>query len=213
MVHLSVAQRLIGDHGFPASPAFYLGSISPDAIHVRPGTERSDKLAVHLIGEQGPEWGRLKALLAEGRVAAGGHSVAAGFAAGYVSHVLTDSFWRDEVLLPFRKRFLDHLSYPELRALYYSECDRNDLDLYDEQPWRPQVWKWLRVAQAQAAAVSETMLLSSSEVDGWRHRVLGWFDAHRDKANYEPQQITRELMQAFIREATTRVAAQMAELN
>jgi hypothetical protein len=213
MVHLSVAHLLIQDHGFPASPAFYLGSIAPDAIHARPGTERPDKLAVHLIGEHGPELGRLKTLLAEGRATAGGHPVASGFAAGYVSHVLTDDTWREEALLPFRKRFVGQIPYPELRALYYQECDKNDLDLYDEQPWRPQVWKWLRIAQARAVSVGEVSLLSVGEVDGWRHRVLGWFDAHRDRADYQPQQITRELMQSFIPAATARVAAQMAELN
>jgi hypothetical protein len=213
MVHLSVAHRLISDHGLPASPAFYLGSISPDAIHMRPGTGRQDKLAVHLIGEQGLQLHRLKALLTESRAAAGENSVAARFAAGYVAHVLTDDFWREEVLLPFRKRFVGHIPYPELRALYYSECDKNDIDLYDEQPWRPRVWEWLRVAQARAVSVAETTILSASEVDGWRYRVLDWFDAHRDKADYEPQQITREMMQAFIRQATFHVAAQVAALT
>ena len=53
MVHLSVAHLLIRDHGYPASPAFYLGSIAPDAIHARPGTESRDKRRVHLVGEGG----------------------------------------------------------------------------------------------------------------------------------------------------------------
>ena len=65
MVHLSVAHCLIQDHGYPDSPTFYLGSIAPDAIHVRPGTAQKEKHVVHLVDQSGFQHERLRALLVQ----------------------------------------------------------------------------------------------------------------------------------------------------
>ena len=212
MVHLSVARCLAQDHRYPDSPAFYLGSIAPDAIHVRPDTDQKDKHVVHLVDADGPHLDRLRALLASGEAAqaCGGRA----FVAGYAAHILTDVAWRAEIILPFRRPRVERMPYAELRALYYNECDKLDLDLYDEQPWRPAVWELLRAAQAQDVGLEgEPLLLTADEIDGWRVRTLGWFDAHRDKAGYRPQHITRERVWPFIRQAADQVAAQLADLG
>jgi hypothetical protein len=215
MVHLSVAHRLVERYGYPSSPAFYLGSIAPDAIHKRPDTERPDKLDVHLIGQEGLDEGRLRAFLAEqGRSTGDAAGMALGYAAdiatGYVGHILTDVYWRENLLLPFRGQFEERLQrnempVAELRALYYSECDRVDLDLYDQQPWRPEVWALLRVAPAR----NLDGLLSAGEIAGWRDRVLSWFDDNRDKALYTPQYLTLERVLAFVDGAAARVHEQL----
>jgi hypothetical protein len=89
-----------------------------------------------------------------------------------------------------------------------------DYDLYDEQPWRPEVWELLRQAQAiDLGLEGEPPLLVAAEVDGWRERTLGWFDLHGEKASYQPQYITRELVWSFIPQTAARIAAQWAELT
>ena len=93
MVHLSIAHCMVQEYGYPASPAFYLGNIAPDAIHMRPGTDGKDKQTVHLVDQDGLRWGPLRALLAQG----------GSLATGYVVHVLTDQAWRAEIILPFRR--------------------------------------------------------------------------------------------------------------
>ena len=106
------------------------------------------------------------------------------------------------------------MPYAELRALYYNECDKLDLDLYDERPWRAAVWEKLRVAPARDVGLAgEPPLLTASEIDAWRVRTLGWFDAHRDKAHYEPQYITRELVWPFIPRTAAQIAVQLAGLT
>ena len=100
---------------------------------------------------------------------------------------------------------------PALRALYYDETDRLDFDLYDEQPWRPAVWELLRAARAADVGLAgEPPLLTADEIDAWRARTLGWFDAHRDKADYEPRFITRELVWPFIPRTAAQIAAQLS---
>jgi hypothetical protein len=214
MVHLAVAHCIIHDHDYTASPAFYLGSIAPDAIHMRPGTDAKDKHAVHLVGRDGPNLDRLRALLAQGETARQGQ-----FAAGYAAHILTDVAWRTDVILPFRRPRVEQMPYAELRALYYNECDKLDLDLYDEQPWRPAVWEMLRAAKAREIGLAgEPPLLTADEVDAWRIRTMGWFDAYRGasfrgEAAYQPQVITREQVWAFIPRTAAQIAAQLAELT
>jgi hypothetical protein len=129
-------------------------------------------------------------------------------------HILTDAAWRERLILPFRRRFLEKLGYPELRTLYYNETDKLDFDLYDEQPWRPEVWSLLRAAQALDIRLGDgDPLLTAGEIHAWRTRTLGWFDAHREKADYQPQYLTREIVWPFIPETAARIAAQLAELG
>jgi hypothetical protein len=216
MVHLSVARRLVERYGSPSSPAFYLGSIAPDAIHKRAGTGRADKFDVHLVGKDGLDRDRLRALLSRSARGADGKAgdlavgYAADMAAGYVGHVLTDVFWREDLVLPFRARHEERLlrnemSVAELRALYYAECDKVDLELYDRQPWRPEVWDLLRAAQARDLEG----LLSADEIAGWRDRVLSWFDANRHKANYTLQFLTLDRALTFVADAATYVHEQL----
>jgi hypothetical protein len=209
MVHLSVAHRLVERYGYPSTPAFYLGSIAPDAIHKRAGTDRADKFDVHLIGKDGLDVDQLRAFLSrqsETPAEAGDVGRAADTAMGYVGHILTDIRWREDVVLrfraPFHERLLRHeMAVAELRALYYRECDKVDLELYDQQPWRPEVWGLLRAAQAR----SLDGLLTASEIAGWRDRVLSWFEANQHKADYTPRYLTLERVLTFIDDAAVYV--------
>lgn len=131
-------------------------------------------------------------------------------ALGYAGHILTDVCWREDLLLPFRGQFEDRLQrnempVAELRALYYNECDKLDLDLYDRQSWRLEVWTLLRTA----CAVDLDGLLSADEIAGWRDRVLAWFEDNRDKALYTPQYLTLERVLAFVDDAAARVHYQL----
>jgi len=49
MVHLAVAVRLYEAQGVLPPSGFLLGSLAPDAIHARPGTQRADKDVTHLL--------------------------------------------------------------------------------------------------------------------------------------------------------------------
>jgi hypothetical protein len=155
------------------------------------------------------------AFLAEhNRVSEDASQNVASMALGYAAHILTDVYWRADVLLPFRAPFEERLCrkempVAELRALYYSECDKVDIELYDRQPWRPEVWALLRAAQAQDLHG----LLSADEIAGWRDRVLTWFDAHRHRADYTLQHLSYDRALSFIDSAAARVHERLATLS
>ena len=54
MIHLAVAVGVHTLAGREPSAAFLLGSIAPDAIHMRDGADRSDKERTHLEGRRYP---------------------------------------------------------------------------------------------------------------------------------------------------------------
>ena len=81
--------------------------------------------------------------------------------------------------------------------------------LYDRQPWRPEVWALLRAAQA----CDLEGLLTAEEIGGWRDRVLSWFDANRHKAGYTSQYLTLDRALSFIDDAAAHVHEQYALLS
>jgi hypothetical protein len=202
MVHLAVAHQLVCAYGYRPVPAFYLGSIAPDAIHMRPGTGREDKQAVHLFVNAAVDLARVQQFMA----ACWQASADAAFAEGYCVHLLTDRCWADEFVRPWLDGLGSSMSRQEQRTLYYAECDKVDLELYDRQPWREEIWALLRRAEAGDCRG----LLAPHEIEAWRDRTLDWFEEHRDKADYQSRYVTPEMALDFIRNAAARVGEQMA---
>ncbi len=60
MVHLAVAIQMHRLEQRIPSPDFLLGSIAPDAIHMRPDTGREDKQRVHLAEIPDPDHERVR---------------------------------------------------------------------------------------------------------------------------------------------------------
>jgi hypothetical protein len=203
MVHLAVAHDLVIACGYRPTPAFYLGSIAPDAIHMRPGTGKNDKNVVHLHKDGTPDPGRVQQFISERW--RGSENVA--FAEGYCVHLLTDHYWFGEFIGPWRARLDDKIPDHERRTLYYNECDKIDLDLYDQLPWRQEVWDLLQ--SAKPCDFEE--LLSQREVGLWRDRVLYWYGKNRHKQAYRPQYLTQEMALGFIEDASVSICRQMRQ--
>jgi hypothetical protein len=202
MVHLSVAHHLVCSCGYRPIPAFYLGSIAPDAIHMRPGTGGEDKRAVHLAQDGSIDLGQVQQLITGCWQTSGD----VAFAEGYCVHLLTDLYWADQFVRPLRTGLDGTLPERELRALYYDECDKIDLELYDQQPWRNDVWALLQSATASDFAG----LLAQKEVEMWRDRVLRWFEENRHKGDYQCRHVTKAMVSGFVGDASARACKQMA---
>jgi hypothetical protein len=201
LVHLSVAYQMVWSCEYRPVPAFYLGSIAPDAIHMRPGTGRKDKREVHLSQDGPIDLDRVRQFIVE----CWQTYEDSAFAEGYCVHLLTDHYWADGFVRPLQTRLGDTLPRDELRTLYYDECDKIDLELYDQQPWRDDVWKLLESAKA----VDLQGFLTQQEVEMWRNRVLHWYDKNRHKGDYQSRLFTQEAVLDFIGNASVRACEQM----
>jgi hypothetical protein len=199
MVHLAVAVQLHEKEGKFPSPDFLLGSIAPDAIHMRPGTGKDDKLLVHLWEQADPGRERARRLL--GRYASD-KSEAREFAQGYMCHLLTDDLWYRTVIEPFFQSVPQVLSEPQRRSLYYLETDQIDFDIYHQAPWRQEVWSRLAAAQSRDFA----KLLTAGEISQWRDRTLIWFEKLKQEPMIEPVHITIPNVNNFIDKAIGEMA-------
>lgn len=90
MVHLAVSDQLFSED---ASPALLLGSIAPDAVHIRGNVSREEKGATHLVcNNQMPDF----EFIMEKCTEYGGKRSEIEwrhFVLGYFSHIYTDVRW------------------------------------------------------------------------------------------------------------------------
>ena len=200
MVHLSVAVALSEKEGIFPSADFLLGSLAPDAIHMRPNSVKLDKEHVHLIDLGASPSQLLQIFRTEYGL---DQSRPVGFAGGYLTHLLTDRLWWQTVITPFRAKFPPAFPDSDFRRLYYRYTDRIDLDLYRQMPWRPLAWSSLQAA----TAVDFVPFLTAVEILQWRDRTLCWYDDPAHASTVEPVYISRLDTQAFIVRAAEEINA------
>ena len=164
MVHLLVADLWAQGHPeYRVSPEFYLGAVSPDAVHIRDHNDKSHKDEIHLYN-----WRRLhrEPLLDYW------HKRSAPFDIGYGVHVLTDCQWVSRyvqrlpgIMLPTGLLNID---------IYYNDTFVTDFALYNSRPRLREVLSMLEDAQAPW----DHPLLTHYEFDEWRKAMLA---AYRGK--------------------------------
>jgi hypothetical protein len=205
MVHLAIAVRTHELIGSEPISAFLLGSIAPDAIHMRPNTTRSDKQRTHLLSDASDPEDRCIGQLLDRYRAKGPEAL--DFVEGYVVHILTDRVWTETVPELLRRQLPAAMPHAERRSLYYQETDQVDFDLYHQMPWRPTVWALL----AQARPIDFEPFLTADEIARWRDRTLDWFGALKREPMIEPAYVTAALVQAFILETAGTLAPYLHE--
>lgn len=161
MVHLLVAKRWAQAHSeFHDCPEFYLGAISPDAIHVRFKGDKSRKNEFHLNNWVTPH---------PEDVIAYWQKYASPFDIGYGVHVLTDGQWvpRNKARNPdmyFADGLLD-------TSVYYNDTFVTDFALYSHLPWREDIFSMLDTAVPS----KNHPYLTFEEFDIWRRDILNTY--------------------------------------
>lgn len=182
MVHLLAARRWAQGHPeYLECPEFYLGAISPDAIHVRDHDDKSHKNAVHLNNWISPH---------PDEVLAYWRTREAPFDIGYGVHVLTDGQW-----VPRYRRLVPQVLLPDGRVdtkRYYGDTLRTDAELYRDCGGAALFGLIL-----QARVPDDHPLLTRGELDQWRAGKAAEYRAMRPFA--EPAQyIDRAYVERFL---------------
>jgi len=202
MVHLAVAIRVHEMLGWKMTGEYLLGNIAPDAIHMRPGSGRSEKDAVHLNVGTLPEaeaLEKVQGLLQKEYFALNGQPT---FRTGYALHLLADHFWTHWIVVIFKDKLTAGMPDSEKRALYYRETDQVDFNLYHQVPWRPKVWNYL----ASSSPQDFDGLLTANEIQKWLARDLNWFERIKDEPRITPIFITDAITGSFIERAAERAS-------
>lgn len=205
MVHFAVAVQLAKKVGQSPSPAFLLGSIAPDAIHMRPNIRAGDKEVTHLNNPADTaDHQHVVDLLAEW---SGETSALKHFATGYAAHILVDRWWIKTILPTFFAHMPADIDENQRKTLYYRDTDQVDCNLYKYMPWRGTVWENLR----QAESPDFPPWLSAAEIDGWRLRTLDWFEDPTHEPQITPQYLTDAVVDGFILSAVQHLETQFAK--
>lgn len=208
MVHLAIAVKIGALISIEPSPAFLLGSIAPDSIHMRPNTQRSDKNITHLFISDDWSDPTLEARVLDfaGQYADTPDSQRV-FTSGYAAHILTDWLWVQKIIPVFRAAIPADADDTAQRELYYSETDQIDFNIYHRSAWQSQVWTQL----AEAEAIDLPPLLSAEEIDAWRSRTLRWFTELKNEPGITPQYITDALVAQFVADTADALITYQAE--
>ena len=182
MVHMLVADLWAQGHPeYLESPEFYLGAMSPDAMHMRFHGDKSRKDEFHLYNWQS---------LHREPVLAYWRAHRTPFDVGYGVHVLTDCQW-----VPRYKATFPGIFLPNGRLnieIYYNDTFVTDFALLRTTPRLRQILDMLEAAKAP----DDHPLLTAAEFDGWRRLML---DAYRGECpRHDPVQfVTERYVRAF----------------
>lgn len=187
MVHLLAAWAWAQDKPeLRDNPDYYLGTISPDAIHVRDGDDKSHKNEIHLNNWRYPNPDCVLEYWLE-------HSTP--FDIGYGIHVLLDGQWAVE----FRRRFPEMLlpnGKPD-PEIYYTDTCVTDFALYAECELTPFFLDMI----AKGKAPEDHPLLRLHEFEGWRKDTFAFYQRPCPKQG-EVRFINRAYVDEFLKDCT-----------
>ena len=164
MVHLAAAYKWseIYNKAVFNSPEFYLGAISPDAIHSRPNADKDDKRKTHLhVNSRNGDFRYIPEFMSK-------HSDPFGI--GYTVHLLTDYYWIQYYLNNFPGLF-DENGHT-ISSLYYNDTDQVDNMLYAKLPYKQFMFDMME----KAVSPDLDDLLTGEEIEAWKQRTLHWFE-------------------------------------
>lgn len=181
MVHLLVADLWAqGRPEYLRSPEFYLGAVSPDAMHIRFRDDKSRKNEFHLYNWQSfhrepvLEYWRAR------------H---ADFDIGFGVHVLTDCQW-----VPRYKQRLVGMLLPDGKLnidIYYNDTFVTDFALLHNTA---RLQRALYMVE-EAVAPDDHPLLTRGEFDAWRDMIVDAY--HKECPRHDP---VRFVTEAYVRE-------------
>ena len=190
MVHLSTAVKISILQGLK-SPEFYLGSISPDAVHMRSNFVQEDKIRSHFNTKASAAIDELDSLCVKIENSVG---KVREFLLGYLIHILTDLFWHDTIYKIYEKRYAaDSTPIQDQRMGYYNDTDQLDFAFFENESWRPAVWELLE----QAETFSVEGIVNRDEVAAWNLRTLNWYNSGKSQHTNPIKYIFYEDLEGF----------------
>ena len=194
MLHLTVANKVHKKLNVDDLGAFYLGAISPDAIHEREGSGRDDKWVTHLQLRNKRLW----LLQVEKFIQKGKANKKKDFYLGYASHVLTDYLWLSEIFNKTQARHESDLSpILDRTGAYYNDLVLVDYEMYLKSEWTDAVFELMRSTDA----LEVEGLLSSGEVGAWRDTTLQWFDTDQRIGKKPLKYMSMDEIETFVESA------------
>lgn len=209
MVHLYMAKKVQNYLNKEFGDYFYLGSIAPDAIHTRKGTNRKDKHKTHLFVKDSNEeksWEITEKNILEffKKDNPGEDDNIKFFRYGYSIHILLDMLWIKNIFQPFERALRSGgLNFDDIRRLYYDETKACDFMLYREN-------KWMDDILSRFSGIDEFDfydVLSKEEIRAWKNVVINKIRNPVNNYLVEPSYIKVDTITGFIDKLVPAIAS------
>ena len=213
MTHLIIADNLskIFAAHIKNLPQFYLGNISPDAVHHRANYISDFKRDCHLCASdekwgvitKNDEWKSNVIHFLSSHREAENHD----FILGYCCHLLTDIYGNMALWIPFKQKYR-----PEIEKgygnLYHQETNKVDIELALTHENKDIYWENIR----QSVAVDLEDIIYAAEVEKQKDNILNvWFKDKERQDLSSHEVVTIESTMDFIKNAVDFVAPVLRE--
>lgn len=198
MVHFATAIRLSLSN---PSPNFLLGSIAPDAIHMREYVTREEKGVTHFVSE-----GRLPdvEVIKENclrYLSLNTKQDWKDFILGYFAHIYADLRWTESVYVEFENNYRGDKK--DIRQTYNREMSQLEFNLLRSEKGFHNVIHRLE----QSKAYSVQPVVTETEVTQYTDQKLRWLMDAGNEPKIEPIYFTEEIVEKFISNTTYELTA------
>lgn len=188
MMHMLIADKIYTEKIIPIHSYgdFLLGSIAPDAVHVKENYSREIKDISHYRFNSKSHINYFDTFVHEFHTPEN-----KDFVVGYLVHLLSDMMWYHSVRVPFKEAFIKAPTQNmSMNEAYYVDCEQIEQLMFgDENASR------IIEAMNKGKAYSLEKLIDAEDVDAWKEKII--FDYNNRKcslvhANYISEQHVRE---------------------
>ena len=218
MVHLLLARTIEEKLGIKNSKYFLLGSIAPDSIHKRAGSNRTDKHKTHMFfnGYGNEEAIRLNKESVINTVMGfrGYDKDYRDFINGYCIHTVLDIIWINKIFNVLAATLRSGgINFNDIRTKYYQETNICDSAIYNSGSWTREYKEMLRTA----GPLGFKDILTKDEVGSWKNEIIRKMDGYEnEKKKYPPEAahyITYKIIIKFINEFLDEVLPDYIDLK
>ncbi|MEF7437906.1 hypothetical protein V4V36_01110 [Paenibacillus lautus] len=201
MVHFAIAQQL----GTPKpTPSLLLGSIAPDAVHVRGNITREQKGITHLVSEGLlPDTNRIRENYLFYVTQKPGKAWNE-FVYGYFAHIYTDLRWVQTLYADYKKE--NKADKDSMRLTYNQEVSQLEFEIMRSQHWAGSVLNKLKDSIGHAL----DPFVDKSEVEQYRTIKLEWLLEEGNEPKIELIYFTLDKVERFVQNTAAELSTLLA---
>lgn len=173
MMHLLIADNIYRENpgDFSSYGSFLLGSIAPDAVHMRADWTREMKRISHYRFTNESPISHFDGFFDEYHTPEN-----RDFVIGYLVHLLSDMIWYHSVRVPFKESF-SQVPDPDMpmNEVYYADCGQIQERLFWDGN-APRIIDGIR----EGKAYSLEGMIDAGSVSAWRDKLIRQYSGRRD---------------------------------
>jgi len=202
MIHFAISNHLY--RGSP-TPSLLIGSIAPDAVHVRGQITREEKGVTHLI--QNGRFPSVELIMAEFKANLSRHSELAwkDFVVGYFTHIYTDLRWTETIYADFESAYIGDA----IRSVYNLEVSQVEFEIQRSIQNYDEIMKSL--SNAEGCTIGP--YVTQSEVNLYRDLKVEWLQDANNEPNIKPSYFTSRAVNRFIEETSIEIENLLREYD